>query len=65
MVKMHASMSRLETIECLAENIEYYNSLQLWNAERRLFSSHSDYSEFEDQIKENPELKNPYRLEVK
>lgn len=63
--RMYNSMLNLETLDCIDANVDYYNSLQLYNAERRIFSSQSDFSEYIDQINETPELKNPYRLAVK
>ena len=59
---MHNSMKKLETMQLNKANVEYYNSMQLWIAERRLFSSRADFSEYKNQIKETPKLKNPHRF---
>lgn len=47
-----------------AENIEYYNSLQVLDSERQIYCEQPDFSLVEDMIKKNPDLSRTDRERV-
>jgi hypothetical protein len=47
------------SVQMAADNVEYYNSLQVIHSERQIYCEKQDFDLVEDMIAENPELATP------
>lgn len=54
--------SRVRTVS--AENVEFYNSLQVLHSERQVYCEKSDFALAEDMLKKNPKLSMPGRPRI-
>ncbi len=63
----HENSSDLKSRKLDAENVKYYNSLQVFDSERQIYCENSDFALVEDIIRKNPALSenNPDRVEIK